>query len=211
MLIDLHAKTHFSDGVSVTPRQLLERAQSAGLDGVAVCDTLSTTRCRDIVELADDFDLTVFVGVEIPTDRGILIGLAPRIDDFYFNEEWAWLSHSGQPAAGAVLELFDEIGGVVIASRPFDQELEFKMGDYIFQMDRLDAVEVYTPRVGRTQSNFALEAATFMNVGTTGGSDPGDDSSSIGKYATFFEEEITSQRLLVDAIRESEFWAVELG
>ncbi len=212
MLIDLHAKTHFSDGVSIKPRRLFERASNAGLDGIAICETLSTARCKRVIEIAeDDFpDLTVFVGVEIPTDRGMLVGLAPDIDDFYLNEEWAWLTQSGKPAAKAVAGLFDDIGGVVIAARPFDQQIEFKMGDYIFQLDRLDAVEVYSPRVSRTQSNFALEAATFMDLGTTGGSDPGD-ASSIGRYATFFEEDIPSQRLLVDAMRESEFWAVELG
>lgn len=213
MLIDLHAKTHFSEDVTVTPRQLLQRARDAGLDGIAVCDTLSTARSRDILELAEtDFeDLNVFVGVEIPTDRGVLVGFAPRIDEFYFNEEWGWLAHRTTPAAEAVLELFDEVNGVTIAARPYDQDIEHKMGDYIFQLDRLGAVEVYSPRVGRTQNNFALEAAAFMEVGTTGGSDPHGDASSIGRYATFFEEDVPSQRLLVDALRESEYWAVEVG
>lgn len=212
MLIDLHAKTHHSEDVSVTPRQLLERADDAGLDAVAVCETETTTRCREVLEIAEsDFDLSVFIGVEIPTDRGVLIGFAPRIDEFYFNEEWAWLCHRATPSAEAVLELFDEIGGVAIAARPYARDLPFNMGDYIFELDRLGAVEVFTPRVDRTQNNIALEAATFMSLGTTGGSDPVGGPDDIGRYATFFEEEISSQRLFVDALKESEYWAVQIG
>ncbi len=212
MLIDLHAKTHHSDGVDLSPRQLLERADNAGLDAVAVCDTLTSTRSRDILELADaEFgDLSVFVGIEFPTDRGILLGFAPHVDDFYLNEEWAWLSHGTTPAAEAVLELFDEINGVVVAARPFDMDLPFNMGDFIFDFDRLSAVEVFNPRVSRTKNDLALEAATFMSLNTTGGSDPVGDNSRVGKYATFFEDDFSSQRLLVDALRESEYWAVEI-
>ena len=213
MLIDLHAKTHASKGVSISPRQLLSHAQDAGLDGVAVCETLNTARCPEILELADaEFgDLSVFVGVEIPTDRGILLGFAPYIDDFYLNEEWAWLTHSTTPAADAVVEVFDEQDGIVIAARPYDLEIPFNMGDYVFEIDRIGAIEVFTPRVGRIQQNFALEAATFMGLGTTGGSDPTDDPSVIGTYATFFEEDLSSQRLFVDALKSSEFWAVQIG
>ncbi len=213
MLIDLHAKTHHSDGVSVTPRQLLQRAEDAGLDAVAVCETSSTTRCPEILEIADsEFDdLSVFVGVEIPTDRGIIIGFAPHIDEFYLNEEWAWLTRRTTPSAEAVLAVFDEVDGVTVAARPYARDLPFSMGDYIFELDRLGAVEVFNPRVKRVQNDIALEAATFMSLGTTGGSDPVDDAANIGRYATFFDDDFDSQRLFVDALKESEYWAVEIG
>lgn len=213
MLIDLHAKTHFSDDVSLSPRQVLKRADDAGLDAVAICDRLTTTRSREVLELADrDFeDLEVFVGVEIPTDRGILLGFVPHLDEFYFNEEWAWLTHRTTPAAEAVIDLFDSKNGIAIASRPYDLDIPFNMGDYIFEFARLGAVEVFNPRVDRTKNDFALEAATFMDLGTTGGSDPVDGGDAIGRYATFFEDDLTSQRLFVDALRESEYWAVEIS
>lgn len=212
MLIDLHAKTHHSDGVNVTPYQLLEQAQSAGLDAIALCETLSSTRCREVLELAEsDFeDISVFVGVEIPTDRGILLGFVPHIDEFYFNEEWSWLTHRTTPSADAVIDLFDGKNGIVVAARPYDLDIPFNMGDHLFEFDRIGAVEVFNRRVGSIQNNFALEAATFMNLGTTGGSDP-IDQSDIGQYATFFEDDLSSQRLFVDAMRESEYWAVQIG
>lgn len=213
MLIDLHAKTQLSEGVSLTARQVLQRARDAGLDGVAFCETLATARAPETLELArSEFDeLAVFIGVEIPTDRGILLGFVPDIDPFFLNEEWAWLTHRTTPSANAVLELFEEQNGVVIAARPYDLEIPFNMGDHIFEFDRLGGVEVFNPRVGQIQNNFALEAATFMGLGTTGGSDPVDNASVVGQYATFFEEDFRSQRRFVDLLRESEFWAVQFG
>lgn len=213
MLIDLHAKTQLSNEVSLTADQVLRRAQAAGLDGVAFCETMETARCPEVLELAqrDYPELNVFVGVEVPTDRGILLGFAPRIDDFYLNEEWAWLSHRTTPSATSVIDVFSEQGGVVLAARPYDLEIPFNMGDYIFEIDGLDGVQVYTSRVQDIQQNFALEAATFMGLNTFGGSDPSSDASVIGDYATFFEEDITSQKRLVDTMRDAEFWAVRMA
>ncbi len=212
MLIDLHAKSDLSKGVSVTASQVLSKASEAGLQGVAFCDTLTTSRCRSILETAEDYpDLSVFIGVEIPTDRGILLGFVPEVDSFYLAEEWRWLAYKTTPSAQAVMELFESKNGVVIAARPYDLSIPFNMGDHIFTFDRLGAVEAFSPRVGALQNNFALEAATFMGLGTVGGSDPSTDVSAVGDFATFFEDDITTQRQLVDALRESEFWAVHLG
>lgn len=213
MLIDLHAKTELSEGVSLSARQVLESATAAGLDGIAVCETLTSARCRDILELAkSEFpNIKVFIGVEIPTDRGILLGFVPEISEFYLAEEWRWLAFRTTPSAQAVMELFESQNGVVIAARPYDLEIPFNMGDYIFTFDKLGAVEVFNPQVGAIQNNFALEAATFMGLGTVGGSDPRDDASVIGQYATFFDEDITTQAQFVEALKKSEYWAVQIG
>lgn len=213
MLIDLHAKTDLSEGVSLSARQVLESASAAGLDAIAVSETLNSARCREILELAkSDFpNIKVFIGVEIPTDRGILLGFVPEIGDFYLAEEWRWLAFRTTPSAQAVLDLFDSHNGVVIAARPYDLEIPFNMGDYIFTFDRLGAVEVFNPQVGAIQNNFALEAATFMGLCTVGGSDPRGDASVIGQYATFFDEDITTQAQFVEALKDSEYWAVQIG
>jgi hypothetical protein len=213
MLIDLHAKSDLSSGVSVSAAQVLSRAKESGLNGVAFCETLTTRRCQDVLELAErEFpELAVFIGVEIPTERGILLGFVPEVDNFYLAEEWRWLAYKTTPSAEAVIDLFEAQNGVVIAARPYDLSIPFNMGDYIFAFDRLGAVEAYSPRVGALQNNFALEAATFMGLGTVGGSDPLDDPSVVGQFATFFEEDFKTQRQLVDALRQSEFWAVQIG
>ncbi|RDV39312.1 hypothetical protein DV096_01680 [Bradymonadaceae bacterium TMQ3] len=213
MLIDLHAKSDISEGVKLSPRQILTKARDAGLDAVAFCETLSTARSADILALArDEFpELNVFIGVEIPTDRGILLGFVPEVDAFYLAEEWRAITYMTTPAAEAVMQLFDKHNGVTIAARPYDLEIPFNMGDHVFTFDRLSAIEVFTPRVGSLQNNFALEAATFMGLGTVGGSDPSDDLDAVGRFATFFDDEIRTQKQLVEALKNAEFWAVQIG
>jgi predicted metal-dependent phosphoesterase TrpH len=212
MLVDVHAKSSYSKGVGFTAKEVIEKARTAGLDAVAFCETLSTAHCRELLELAAQYDdIKVFIGVEIPTDRGILLGFAPEIDDFYLEEEWRWLTSVATPSAESVIELFESQGGTTIAARPYDLDIPFNMGDHIFTFERLGAVEVFNPRVGEIQNNFALEAAAFMGLSTVGGSDPKADLDVIGRFATFFDQELTTQRQFVEALRDAEYWAVQIG
>ncbi|MFW5967017.1 MAG: PHP-associated domain-containing protein [Persicimonas sp.] len=211
MLVDMHAKSALSRGVSLTARQVLERARATGLEGVAFCETMSTALCEETVALGRELDISVFIGVEIPTDRGILLGFVPEIGEFYLGEEWRRLADVTAPPAEAILDLFEGRGGAVIAARPYDLDIPFNMGDHIFTFDKLTAVEVFNSRIENLQQDFAMEAASFMDLSTVGGSDPTDSLEDIGRYATYFEEELTTQADLVDALRTAEYWSVALG
>jgi len=210
MLIDINAKSSISPDVKLSPRDVARQAKEAGLDGVAFCEHLSTSRCKEALEACRAEGIHGFIGVEIPTDKGILIGFAPEIDEFYLAEEWRQLTELTTPPASEILSLFHRIGGAVIASRPYDLEIPHNMGDLIFTLDGIDGVEVFNGRVGRLQSDFALEAASFMNVPTCGGSDT-PKKDQVGSFATFFAKDFASQREFVEALSEAEFWAVQLG
>ena len=212
MVIDIHAKTRHSRDVSLSVEQVLDRAAEQGLDGVVFCETLSSTGATRAVEAGHQRDIKVFVGVEIPTDRGILIGIPPRVDNFLLEERWRRHTELVTPSVHDILGMFHEQKAAVIAARPYDLEIPFNMGDHLFDLDRVDAVEVFNSRVGRVQNDFALEAARVMGTSTVGGSDPtGDDTGSIGRFATFLSEDVEDQAALVSMIREGELWAVMLG
>lgn len=212
MLVDVHAKSSLSEGVTLSPEQVIQSARSAGLDAIAFCETRSTAHCQEILQYAAQFDdIKVFIGIEIPTDHGILLGFVPEIDDFYLYEEWRILTDLTTPSPESVIEMFEQKGGVTIAARPYDLEIPFNMGDHIFALTGLKAVEVFNPRVGEIQNNFALEAATSMGLSTVGGSDPTTQPGVIGQFATFFKDPITTQAEFVEALRTSEFWAVQIG
>ena len=210
MLIDLHAKSSLSENVDLTLDDVFQAASDNGLDGVAMCETLSTSYSERVVEHGADYDLNVFVGVEIPTDTGLLIGFAPEIGEFYTAEEWRRFTDYARPTPEAVLEMFDDIGGAVVASRPYDRSAPFVMGDHIFSLDGLAGVEVVNSRVDQTHNDFAVEAATYLGLPTVGGSDPSDSTDVIGGYGTYFDAEPTTQEEFVDALRAKNFWAVEL-
>lgn len=211
MLIDLHVKTERSSGVTATSHEALRRAKDEGLDAVLFADELSTVHCHALLNEAKAVGITAFIGVEIPTDKGLLIGVAPQIDAFYEAEEWRQLTQVTTPSAESVIDLFHSIGGAVIAARPYDMSIPYNMGDMIFTLSGLHAVEVFNTRTNTIQNDFALEAASFIGVSTVGGSDNLRGTNMIGKHATFFMEELKTQEDLTRALRESKCWAVQIG
>lgn len=211
MLVDLHAKSSISEGTDVSIDAVLDRAADEGLDGVAFCETLSTTYCDEVLERSSEHDVDVFIGVEIPTDTGILLGFTPSIDHFYRAEFWRRYTDSMRPSPEAIIDLFDEQDGAIVAARPYDRTASFVMGDHIFELEGLSGVEVLNSRVSRTHNDFAVEAAAYMGAPTVGGSDPSDSVDAVGESATYFDGDIGTQGQLVEALRQGDFWAVELN
>lgn len=210
MLIDLHVKSDHTPGVKTNIKDALQRAKKAQLDGVLFADKLASSHCKDVLEAAEEVGIKAFIGVEIPTDKGHFIGVLPEVGRFYEEEEWKHLTSYTTPAAEDVLELFAKHNGAVIAVRPYDREIPYKMGDFLFVLNGIHAIEVMNPCTKPIENDFALEASRFLGLQTAGGSDAPNGKPRVGSVATFFTEDITTQSELVQALRESEFWAIQL-
>jgi len=81
MLIDLHCHSYLSMGCSLDPRQVLQRAESFGLDGVAFTETNTQDGCDELMELGKKAKLKVFVGLELNTDKGQYLCFFPKPED----------------------------------------------------------------------------------------------------------------------------------
>lgn len=210
MLIDLHVHSHFSAGVEVTPEQILEFAERLGLDGVAFTER-GNSRCADeLVAAGAGRGVRVFVGVEIPTDKGVLLCYPQEVDAFFRCEEWRQLVAVGAASAQETIDMFRSRGGAVIAAYPYDSDVPWPMGDHIFSLEGLAAIEGYVPRLPAPRNAFAIEAASSMNLPSVGGSDyRGGDSLGIG--ATLFGRRVHSQAEFVEAIRDGQVWAAAVG
>src|SRR5690554_5562064 len=114
MLIDLHAKTSRSKGVSLSAAEVAEKAKAAGLDAVAFCETLSTSHSSESLEACKKAGIQGFVGVEIPTTTGVVIGFVPEVGPFLLSEEWRQLTEVVTPSVEQVVELFESHNGVVV-------------------------------------------------------------------------------------------------
>jgi predicted metal-dependent phosphoesterase TrpH len=66
MCIDLHTHSIYSDGSS-TPEELIELAVSNGLQGLALTDHDTVEGVAEIQQLGEQYDMTIFTGVEIST------------------------------------------------------------------------------------------------------------------------------------------------
>ena len=171
-------------------------------------DAHASAHAAELSAAGDAAGVKAFAGVELHTDRGLLICIPPTIDAFLLEETWREYTDLTRPSADLVVELVEAMGGAVIAARPYDLDIAANMGDLIFTIRGLHGVEVLNSRVGELQNDFALEASHSIGVNTFGGS---DDPASIGDFATLFSGDIADQAALVAAIRSGECWAVQLG
>ena len=84
---DLHRHTIPDGGVEFDPSDFVQRSVRDGLDVVAVTDHDRTDHIDAVVEEASSHEVIVVPGVEVSTDRGHILALAPSGDGRTFLEE----------------------------------------------------------------------------------------------------------------------------
>ncbi|MET0931187.1 MAG: PHP domain-containing protein, partial [Aeromicrobium sp.] len=94
MLIDLHTHSNRSDGTD-SPTELIEKAQVAGLDVIAITDHDSTAGWDEAQVAADRVGITLVRGIEIST---MLDGVSIHL-----------LAYGFDPAEPALLDELDRI------------------------------------------------------------------------------------------------------
>lgn len=212
VLVDFHLHSHHTDGVDVELDAMLDHAAEAGLDGVCITDSAATRHAPELIRAGAAAGVEVFVGLELATDHGTLLGFAPNIDSFYLREEWRELTAMGATRASKFIEVFARIGGATIAAYPYDPKQKWAVGDRVFNLKGLAGIEAWVPRVPTARNALAVEAAAAMGIGVCGGTDfRGGDLSAIGAAATLLGAPATTQSEFVDVLRGGDFWALSLG
>ncbi len=212
VFVDFHLHSDHTDGVEVDLDAMLDRAAEAGLDGVCITDIGATRHAPDLIRAGAAAGVEVFVGLELLTDHGALLGFAPAIDSFYLREEWRELTTLGTPRASRFVEVFERVGGATIAAYPYDPSATWATGDRIFNIKGLSGIEAWVPRVPTSRNALGVEAAAAMGVGVCGGTDfRGGNLSKIGEAATLLARPAHSQAEFVEIVRAGDFWAVSLG
>lgn len=181
---DLQVHTDASPCSRAAPRNVVEAALDAGLDGIAITnhDTLEGYAAVD--ELAPP-ELTVIPGVEVTTSQGHLLAL--DVHD---------VPPRGDPLA--VIDQVHEQGGLAILSHPFDRLREYYTDDLDEIAARVDGVEgrnsrCVFPRYNRRARGFA----ETHGLAITGGSDA-HFPMEVGRVRTVCD------RPVLDAIRAND-------
>ncbi len=211
MLIDLHVHSYLSRECTLKPKDVLERAESHGLDGVAFTETNTQDGCDELIDLAAHSKLKVFVGLELATDRGQYLCFfedpmrAPEpVQLWGSNREKAW-------NADECLAKIHGLGAAIVAARPFDRETPNAAFDYLRTLKTICAVEVYNPRVRAGANEAALETALEMKLKGVAGSDAKKSLDEIGFAATLFRTPVNTQKELVQALKTAPTWPVMMG
>lgn len=194
MKIDLHCHTVYSGDSTLTPLELIKKAKSLGLDGVAVTEHMSFEASAPADEAAAAENFILFRGVEVSTDLGHfqLFGVE--------DDSWNIWGMAHYVPARPLIERAKTLGLVVVAAHPFGRRDRYAAMDAIYSLEGLDAIETANGRSTEKENSLSRTAAVNMNLPMTGGSDC-HRADEVGNAYTVFENRFTTLRELMEEIR----------
>lgn len=175
---DLQVHTATSPCSRAAPRDVVDAALDAGLDGIAITDHDTLEGYDEVARLAPE-ELTVIAGVEVTTTQGHLLALGvesapPKTDPL------------------AVVSRVHEQGGVALLSHPFDRLRERYTENLAEIATRIDGIEATNSRCVFPRFNRAARSfADAHGLAATGGSDA-HFPMEIGRAYTVCEEPVLS-------------------
>jgi predicted metal-dependent phosphoesterase TrpH len=212
-IIDMHIHTVVGSMDSdISPKRLGEQAKMVGLTGVAITEHLHMWRDDEIEHWRQEHGLFAFNAREYTTDMG-------HIGIFGLPADVRGLRH-----ASDLRRACDQFGAYMVINHPFryfpgPSSLLFgdRWREQMIPVDELcdhpvfamvDAVEVMNGGCIDRENRLAQEVAARLSLPTIGGSDA-HMPLEVGRYATAFDEEITSEPQMLDALRSGRFRAVK--
>ncbi len=156
--VDFHVHSDFSPDGNMSPKEIIELAKKLGLDAIAVTDHNAIEGGKEAEKIAGG--LIVFVGSEVRTEEGEVIGLNLKRNI----PEGLPLVHT--------CKLIKKQGGFLIIPHPFDR-MRRGIGKGIEKIVKyVDAVEVFNARTLLDRFNKdSLEFAEEHKLPKVAGSD----------------------------------------
>ncbi len=201
-VIDMHLHTSpASPCASDSVDAMIEEAKRIGLNGICLSDHNHVWPAEEVQALREKHDFTVLRANEIITEQGDMLV-------FGFDEDI-----KGIIKLVALKEKVAAVGGFIVAAHPFRGFLTFGADDVGLTiekaMDReafkwVDGVETRNGKVTDTENELAVKVAGGLGLPATGGSDA-HDVSTVGTYATVFEQAIDSEQTLLAALKQGRY------
>lgn len=211
MLIDLHNHTWPRSHDSVLdPRDLVERAKAAGLDGLCLTEHDALWPEEEAAALAEEFGIAVIPGCEVSTDEGHI--LTWGMEKYVF----------GMHRTSRLAEHVNERGGAMVIAHPYRRQIAWKDDPEEWEtaivralknaaMPHCVALEVLNGRGKERENRFSLDLAAAAELPGTAGTDS-HAVHDIGKVATWFESDnISTWQDLVAQLKTGNFCAVDMA
>lgn len=195
----------------MSPEELIEAALKSPLDAICVTEHSSLEGAEVALEIGRRMNFPVFRGIEARTDLGdmLVFGWYEDIPDgFPLDELCPMILSSG----GAIFAAhpYHLRGGWNLYSalrlEGFDLDADW---DRIEILKKLTGIEVVNGNVASETNERARALAFKLGINGIGGSDA-HSTSMVGKAATRFKGEITSEADLIRLLRHGAYEAVRL-
>ena len=183
--IDLHVHSRNSGDNEADPEETVNRAIERGLDGIAFTEHYSFGASEPVERLREKYHgaIMLFRGVEFSAAEGhcLVFGVDTDRLDIRF------------APIRAVVRIVTAAGGVVIPTHPYRGGNS--MGELIFAVPGISAVEGYNGANMHAMNVKAVEAAGKMKLPYTGGSDA-HLPIEVGSCYTVFDDTVTDENFL---------------
>ncbi len=201
-VIDLHLHTFpASPCASDSVDAMIEEAKRIGLQGVCLSDHNYVWSADAVRALREKHDFLVLRVNEIVTEQGDML-----VFGFYEDVQ-------GIIKLSELKKQVAAVGGFIVAAHPFRGFLTFGADDVGLTSEKamaremfkwVDGVETLNGKVTETENGLAQNVANGLGLPATGGSDA-HDVSTVGLYATAFEQIINSEEELLAALKEGKY------
>lgn len=190
MIIDTHIhENRYSGDSKVSLETVIFKAKKIGLDGICITNHENQNIKKLATKLNKKTDLLILVGAEILTYEGdILVFGINKLPDKKMH-------------ADKLINYVNKRGGITISAHPFRNNNR-GAGSKINNLPGLTAVEVLNGSTSYKNNLKANNLAQKLNLPTLGASDA-HQSRKIGKYASYFEDNITNMQDFINAIKEN--------
>jgi len=183
MILDPHIHSTYSSDSTASPRDIVKKAKSIGLDAIAVADHNTIKGALATVEEAKKIDnFVVIPAMEISSSKGHIVALGIKED-----------VKKGLSPEKTVKKI-RELGGIAIAAHPF---VSYREGlcDHVKELD-IDAIETLNSRYVFGYSNWrAKNLAEKRNIPEIGASDA-HFLGAIGSCVTELDADLSSESII---------------
>ncbi|MBZ2165096.1 PHP domain-containing protein [Methanobacterium spitsbergense] len=183
MILDPHIHSTYSSDSTASPRDIVKKARSIGLDAIAVADHNTIKGSFATIEEARNYkDFVVVPAMEISSNKGHIVALGIKED----------VQQGLSPEE--TVETIRELGGIAIAAHPF---VSYREGlcDNVKELD-IDAIETLNSRYVFGYSNWrAKNLAEKRNLPEIGSSDA-HFLGAIGSCVTELDANFTYESII---------------
>lgn len=183
MILDPHIHSTYSSDSTASPRDIVKKARSIGLDAIAVADHNTIKGSLATIEEARNYkDFVVVPAMEISSNKGHIVALGIKED----------VKQGLSPEE--TVETIRELGGIAIAAHPF---VSYREGlcDNVKELD-IDAIETLNSRYVFGYSNWrAKNLAEKRNLPEIGSSDA-HFLGAIGSCVTELDANFTYESII---------------
>lgn len=204
MLLDLHVHLRHLTDSPLEIRDIIARTRKTLLDGVVLTDDGYYEDIEELKGYAQDVGVVLLFGAEIHTDKGHMLIYLP---DLLMLKRYSNRPQEGVPINALVKQVTTD-GGAIVAAHPYKKDIDRPLGDGLFNVEGLTAIEVESGFADNTATMLAYDAAERLGVPMTGGSATKTDFENLGVYATLFAGRISTEEDLVNKLKKGRYYPV---